>query len=137
MIYIGKREDSNLLIGVSKSRKLFHVSAYDARHLPLQEIRKLHTERLGEDCEIVPNFTFMAHIVPTSFVSTDTGKYGGIVFIDYDDPRMEYIMSQQSLLEFLQCIISGEVEVASIGYYGLFTFTAAYGKFTIKVYKGE
>jgi len=136
MLYIGKNEDSDLLVGITKNRKLFHVSESDKNTMSIGELEKAYSEKHGEDCEVVPNFTFTATIVPTEIISTDTGKHGGVLFVDYDDPRIEYVISQTSLLELLQCIASNEVETVPVGFHGLFTFGAAYGKFTTRVYRG-
>ena len=136
MIRIGKNEESDLLVGITENRHLFHIATYDAKNMSVADLKKAYSEKYGEDCEILHNFTFTATIVPIGIISTDTGKHGGILFIDYDDPRIEYTISQKSLLELLECIISGEVETTPVGFYGLFTFGAAYGKFTARIYRG-
>ena len=134
MIRIGRNNESNLLVGITEGRRLFHVADYDAKMMSVADLQKAYSEKHGEDCDIMPNFTFTATVVPTGIISTETGKHGGILFVDYDDPRIEYVISQKSLLELLECIVSGEVETTPVGFHGLFTFGAAYGKFTTRVY---
>lgn len=136
MLYIGKNEDSDLLVGITESRKLFHISEYDKSMMSIAELQKASSERLCEDCEVLPNFTFTATLFPVKWEVTQSKWTSGIVFADANDPRIEYKMAQKQLMDLLQSIITGEVEVTSVGFYGLFTFDASHGKFVTIVYHG-
>lgn len=85
------------------------------------------------DAEIYDNFVFSATIVPVRWFTTRSS--GNILFRDASD-GFDYRMTQASVFNLLNGILSGDIKVERGGFSGLFTFRSTGQNAILDVFGG-